>query len=118
MAEPQTLAQGHPTEVWASLVGAITIIGVLVTTLWTRQNNDIKSHDEKLEKGTKAFVEIGQALVKIGEQILALEKADTQNVEAITSLTIAIKQLHDQVLVLETEHEPCQEFLKELKRAK
>lgn len=108
MAEPQTLAATHPAEVWAALAASVTVIGVLVTALWTRQNNDIKAHELKLEAGAKAFAGIGEQFVKIGEQIKALEKEDTYELEEIDRIGLDIKILATHLTILETEHKSCQ----------
>lgn len=107
MAEPQTLAQTHSAEVWTALVGSITVIGGLVTVLWNRQNNDIKAHEVKLEAGQRAFTEIGEKLVLIGEQIKALQSEDAFEGEELDRLEADIKDLNRRLTVLETEHNSC-----------
>lgn len=107
MAEP-TLAASFPTEVWAALGGATTLIVGLVTVLWNRQNKDIQAHDEKLTSGQAAFVKIGETLVLIGEQLKALEKEDSYQGEELDRLELDIKSLTKQLTVLETEHKNCQ----------
>lgn len=109
MAEPQALAAQHPTEVWAALAGSVTLIGVLVTALWSRQNNDIKAHEIKLAAGQNAFTAIGEQLVKIGEQIKALEKEDAFTSEEFDRLGLDIKTLDHDLTVLKTEHKNCRE---------
>lgn len=107
MAEPQTLAGTFPTEVWAALGGATTLIVGLVTVLWNRQNTDIKAHDEKLTAGQTAFIGIGEKLVLIGYQLKALEKEDSYQDGEMDRLELDIKALTKQLTILQTEHSSC-----------
>lgn len=110
----QTLAATHPTEVWAALGGTATAVVVLMTYIWNRQNADIKgTSDEvkltnlRLDAGQKAFANIGEQFVKIGEQLKALEKEDIYEGEEIDRLELDIKILNNRLLVIETEHKNC-----------
>lgn len=114
MAEPQTLAAGHPTETWAALIGSITIIGGLVTVLWKRLNDDVKAQEQKLETGAQTFIDIGKRLVQIGEQIEALEREDEFEGGELDRLELDIKDLQKRLLIIETEHKGCQERLNKL----
>jgi len=109
MAEPQSLAAQHSAEVWAALGGSVTVIGVLITALWSRQNNDIKAQGAQLDAGQKAFSAIGEQLVKIGEQIKALEKENEFTGEEFDRLGTDIKILDHDLTVLKTEHKNCRE---------
>ena len=106
MAEA-TLAATHPAEIWGALGGATTLIIGLVTVLWNRQNSDIKAHDIKLDAGQAAFSGIGEKLVKIGEQIKALELEDSYEGEELDRLELDIKDLNKRLLIIETEHKHC-----------
>ena len=111
----QTIAAAHPTEVWAALGGTLTAIVVLMTYIWGRQNNDIKGiSDEvnllngRLDAGVKVFSGIGEQLVRIGEQLKALEKEDSYQDEEMDRIGLDIKILATHLTILETEHKSCQ----------
>lgn len=116
MAEPQTLAQNHPFEVWGALVGSVTLVLGMVTVLYNRLNKDITGQQTQLDSGAKAFIEVGKELVRVAEKLAALQDGASASAEEMDQLKSDIKRLHDKVLVLETEHKPCQELLKELKK--
>jgi len=114
MPDQTTMAATHPAEVWAALGGTVTIIMALTTYIWNRQNkdikgisDDIKSANGRLDIGTTAFSGVGEQLVKIGEQIKALEKEDMYESEEMDRLALDIKLLNNRLLVLETEHRSC-----------
>jgi hypothetical protein len=110
----QTIAAAHPTEVWAALGGTVTAVVVLMTYIWNRQNADIKGiSDEvkftnaRLDAEQKAFANIGEQFVKIGEQLKALEKEDVFSGEEFDRLGVDIKLLAHDLTVLKTEHKNC-----------
>lgn len=102
-----TLAQQHPAEVWKSLLASLGIIGTLISVLYYRLNKDISAHDKKLEDGNKAFVEIGNRLVALGEKIANLQTADVFINEELDRIDLDIKDLTSRLIVLETEHNNC-----------
>jgi len=55
MAEPNSLAQSFPTEVWAALVSCFTLIAALLKHLYNKMNTNIEDHDDQLERGKKEF---------------------------------------------------------------
>ena len=116
MPEPQTLAAQHPAEVYTLLGFTCTAIIGLLTLLYKRQSADIKgAYDEadaanaRLDEGQRAFTAIGEQLVKIGEQIKALEKADEASDTELDRICLDIKNLDHDLTVIQTEHKNCQE---------
>lgn len=114
MPEPQTLAAQHPGEVYTLLGFACTGILGLLTMMYKRQNEDIKgSYSEaeaanaRLDAGQKTFALIGEQLVKIGEQIRALEKADEATDIELDRICLDIKNLDHDLTVIQTEHKDC-----------
>ena len=114
MPEPQTLAAQHPAEVYTLLGFTCTAIIGFLTLLYKRQNEDIKgAYDEadaanaRLDEGQKAFTAIGEQLVKIGEQIKALEKADEASDIELDRICLDIKNLDHDLTVIQTEHKDC-----------
>lgn len=106
MSEP-TLAQAHPTEVWKSLLATLGIIGTLISVIFYRLNKDIAEHSRKLEEGNKAFVEIGNKLVSLGEKIANLQTSDVFINEELDRINLEIKDITKKLTVLETEHYNC-----------
>ncbi|MBV5327110.1 MAG: hypothetical protein JZU65_05645 [Chlorobium sp.] len=111
---PEQTVAVHPVDLWTALGASVTMIAGLVTYIWTRQNNDIKgiSDDVKLahsrlDLGIGEFSDIGEQLVKIGEQLKALEKEDLYESQEMDRLDLDIKLLNNRLLVLETEHKNC-----------
>lgn len=108
MAET-TLAQQHPVEVWKSLLASLGLIGTLISVLYYRLNKDIAAHDKKLDEGNKAFVEIGNKLVSLGEKIANLQTADVFINEELDRISLDIKDLNNRLLIIEVEHKNCLE---------
>ena len=106
MAEP-TLAQAHPAEVWKSLLAAIGIIGTLISVLYYRLNKDISEHDKKLSEGNKAFVDIGNTLIVLGEKIANIQTTGVFTDQELDRIDLDIKDLTRRLTVLETEHNSC-----------
>lgn len=114
MPEPQTLAAQHPAEIYTLLGFACTGIIGLLTVLYKKQNDDIKgayseaeAANVRLDRGHKVFTAIGEQLVKIGEQIKALEKADEASDIELDRICLDIKNLDHDLTVIQTEHKDC-----------
>ena len=108
----QTLAQQHPAEVWATLIGSLGMISTLVGVLYYRLNKDISDHDKKLEDTNKTFVDIGNRLVALGEKIANIQTEDVFTNGELDRIVTDIKDLNNRLLVIETEHKNCKESRK------
>jgi len=111
---PEQTVAVHPVDLWAALGVSVSMIAGLVTYIWAKQNTDIKGiSDEvklvntRLDVGVKAFSGIGEQIVRIGEQIKALEKEDIYEGEEMDRLDLDIKLLNNRLLIIETEHKNC-----------
>lgn len=91
-------------EIWGALAGSVAVIMALVGVLYNRINDDIKGHEARLDAGMKAFTEIGEKLVAIGEQIKTLQADGRGEDKDIELLQVDIRNLHSRLLTLEVEH--------------
>jgi peptidoglycan hydrolase CwlO-like protein len=106
MGDP-TLAQAHPAEVWKALLTAVGIIGTLVGVLYYRLNQDILSQERKLDDGNKAFIDIGNRLIALGEKVANLQTDGVYTNQEMDRLYEEIKELTRIVTVLKVEHDNC-----------
>ena len=112
----ESVANGHPTETWAALVGSVGVVVALVSVLYNRINSDIKSHDTKLDAGTLQFQTIGSQLIRVGEQMVSVTAAYDGSNEELDRLDTTLRELHNRLLVIETEHKHCQEIVRGIGR--
>lgn len=101
------LAQQHPVETWGALTASLGLVGTLVAVLYYRLNKDISAHERKLDEGNKAFADIGNRLVALGEKIANIQTGDVFTDEEFDRLDADIKDLTKRLTVLETEHNGC-----------
>jgi septal ring factor EnvC (AmiA/AmiB activator) len=107
MADPQTLAQSHPVEVWTALGGSVTVIMTLVAVLYARLNSDLKQHELKLEAGQKEFEKLRERQTRAEEKIAQLKDEDTFHDEELDRLELELKTIDKDFRKLETEHKNC-----------
>lgn len=105
----QLLAQQHPTEVWGALTASLGMVGTLVAVLYYRLNKDISAHERKLDDGNKAFADIGNRLVAIGEKIANIQTDDVFTDSEFDRIDADIKDLNRRLLTIEVEHKNCLE---------
>jgi len=107
MADPQPLAQTHPVEVWAALVGACSIILALITVLYNRLNRDIKDCNTRLDNGQKAFEEIKVVQGRMDERLKVVD-ADFETVnEELDRLDNTDRGMDSRLKTIEVEHHNC-----------
>lgn len=109
-----TLAQGHPAETWAALLGSLAIVVALLGVLYKRINDDLSNHSGRLETGAESFVKIGEDLVKIGGSISSLERVYALQKQDVVAIQASIRDLEKRLLTIEVEHKRCQEVIRKL----
>lgn len=107
MSDPQPLAQTHPVEVWAALVGACSIILALVTVLYNRLNRDIKDCNTRLDNGQKAFEDIKISQGRMEERLKMIDADFNAANEELDRLDNADRGMDGRLKTIEVEHHNC-----------
>lgn len=112
MADPTSLAQGHPAEVWAALIATITACLGLMSKIWRMTTKEMEKQSERLEKGAEKFEKQTLALSEVRSEIEALRKEDLGEIRRLDATEAHLKDLERRLTVIETEHKACQEAVK------
>lgn len=104
----QSIAAGHPTETWAALIGSVTAVVALIGVLYSRINDDIKSHATKLQshetnQDTK-FAEFDKKLdVKLKELEAKYDGKLDRGVTAFSEIGKKLVAIGEKITALEEE---------------
>ena len=123
MAAEVTIAATHPTETWAALIAAVTVIVALVKAFFKRLTDDQKAEtlarelmkkelDAKLDLGITTFSNIDKQIVAITGDIKTMKEEEQYNLEQLDKIELDISLIDKRVLVIETEHKHCQDNIR------
>lgn len=107
MPDPQPLAQQHPTEVWAALAGAVTLVLGLIAVIYNNMKQNTvdlwKEISQLRTQGKDCEIRQGQLKTEIDH----LKTEDQSIYEELDRLDDGHRASDKRLTTLEAEHNSC-----------